>query len=364
MELVRLATFPFRPEASEWVKKKGPSLDDILSGTAYATARSLGKRRVAAALEKDRLWVNRYDTETEAINELLSYIVARMIASVLGDKYLIRRFVLAEAERINEKLQKEPMDYVLKVCEFLKIEVSEDLGADLESIKMHFLAFLTNTSQMRSPEWKLVNMPLKDGFVILDKRRVCRIVQEVLKRKFEEELPLAVTAGIKDAFSSEVVELQEVIEQHKKEFSPELNGVIKAECFPPCIKHLIAMAQKGENLSHMGRFTLASFLHTIGMTNEEIMKVFAVSPDFREDLARYQIEHITGGISGTEYTPPECTTMSSFGLCFEKDHLCGYEWMTHPLKYYRAKLRPPRRKGEAKKESEADKKKDGSEAAK
>ena len=362
--LVRLATFPFLPEAHEWAKKSGPSLDDILSGAVYATARSLGKRRVAAALEKDRLWVNRYDTEPEAVNELLSYIVARMIASVLGDKYLIRRFILAEAERVNEKLQKEPMDFVLRVCEFLKIEVSEDLGLDNETIKMHFLAFLINTSQMRSPEWKLVNMPLKDGYVLLDKRHVCRIVQEVLRRKFEEELPLAVTVGIKEAFESEVLELQEVIEQHKKDFSPEMTGVIKAECFPPCIKHLIGIAQKGENLSHMGRFTLASFLHTIGMTNEDIMKIFAVSPDFREDLARYQIEHITGGISGTEYTPPECTTMSSFGLCFEKDRLCEYEWMTHPLKYYRARLRPPRRKGEAKKEGATDKKTDDKEAPK
>jgi len=359
--LVRLATFPFLPDAQEWIKRSGPSLDDILLSSAYSTARAMGARRVSAVLGKDRLWKSSPDTDPEAVNELLSYIVARMIASVIGDKYLIRRFALSEAERINEKLQKEPMDFVLRICEILGIEVSQGLAADAESIQMHFLAFLKNTSQMRANEWKMVNMPVKDGFVQLDKRRVCRIVQEVLKRRFEGELPLSVTQGIKDVFASEIVELQEVIAEHKKEFSPELGGVIKAECFPPCIKHLIGMAQRGENLSHMGRFTLASFLHTVGMSNEEIMKVFAVSPDFREDLARYQIEHVTGGISGTEYTPPECTTMSSFGLCFEKDRLCEYEWMTHPLKYYRAKCRPRRRKDGAGKDGEKGKIKDAKE---
>jgi len=359
--LVKLATFPFLPEAQEWIKRSGPSLDEILTGTAYATARALGKRRVAAALEKERVWQNRYDTDPEAVNELLSYIIARMIASVIGEKYLIRRYALAEAERINSKLQEEPLAFVLQVCEVLKIEVSSGTGTDEECIRMHFLAFLTNTSQMRAIEWKLVNMPVKDGFVLLDKRRVCRIVQEVLRRRFEEELPLAVTAGIKEAFSSEVLELQEVITEHKKNFAPEAMGIIKADCFPPCIKHLIGMAQHGENLSHMGRFTLAAFLHTVGMSNEEIMKIFAASPDFREDLTRYQVEHVTGGISGTEYTPPECTTMSSFGLCFEKDRLCEYEWMTHPLKYYRAKCKPPRRKESGGKEGAKGKKKDGKE---
>ena len=363
-QLVRLAKFPFLPEAQEWIKKSGPILDDLLTGTVYATARSLGKRRVAAALTKERVWTHQFDSDPEAINELLSYIIARMIASVIGDKYLIRRYALAEAERVNEKLQFEPLDLLLRVCDVLSIELSQEMGDTEETVRMHFLAFLTNTSQMRAKEWKLVNMPVKDGFVVLDKRKVCRIVQEVLRRKFEAELPLSVTEGIKEAFTSEVVELQDVIAEHKKEFAPEIGGVIKAECFPPCVKRLIGMAQRGENLSHMGRFTVASFLHTIGMSNEEIMKIFAVSPDFREDLTRYQVEHVTGGISGTEYTPPECTTMVSFGLCFDKDSLCGYEWMTHPLKYYRTKIKPRRRKQGAVTEGEKAKEKEGSEGSK
>jgi DNA primase large subunit len=272
--------------------------------------------------------------------------VARILASVVGDRYLIRRFALAEAERVNQRLQEEELDFVMEVCGHLDIDVAST-GTRSENghtMKMHFLTFLKNTSQMRSIEWKLVNMDVKGGFVFLDQRRLCRIIQEVLRRRYEEELPLPVTGPIKEAFEAETLEILDVIKERKRFLEPDGMGEIRVDCFPPCIKHLIAMAQAGENLSHMGRFTLASFLHTLGMSNEEILKVFASSPDFREDLASYQIDHITGVISGTEYTPPECTTMVSFGLCYEKDRLCDKEWLTHPLKYYRSQVRYLRRK--------------------
>lgn len=357
--LTRLATYPFIPEAQDWVKTLGPRLDELLKDRAYATARSMGKRRLLVALEKERVWGSRFDTDPESINELLSYIISRILASVVGDKYLIRRFALAEAERVNHRLQDEDLGFVLRVCDVLNVDAVEAGPTENggEMARMHFLTFLRNTSQMRAQEWKLVNMNVKDGFVLLEKKKVCRIVQEVIRRRFEGELPLPINQGIKDALSAEALELIEVIEEKKKMFEPEGMGEVRAECFPPCIVNLVGMAQRGENIAHMGRFALATFLHTIGMGNEEILKVFAQSPDFREDLALYQIEHVTGVISGTEYTPPECTTMVSFSLCINKDRLCSQEWMTHPLKYYRTKLKSYRReKGKGKPPSEPTKK--------
>jgi DNA primase large subunit len=73
------------------------------------------------------------------------------------------------------------------------------------------------------------------------------------------------------------------------------------------------------------------------MNNEQILALFSTSPDFREDLASYQIDHITGRSSGLEYLPPECRTMKTNGVCFNPDSLCKREWMTHPLTYYRVK---------------------------
>jgi len=128
-------------------------------------------------------------------------------------------------------------------------------------------------------------------------------------------------------------------------FKAEDFGRIRVTKLPPCIRQLLAKVQAGENLPHSGRFALTAFLHALGMSPEEILHMFSTSPDFDESKTRYQIEHITGKISGTEYTPPECSTMKSYGICFGEDNLCKKEWMTHPLKYYRIKDRSPKRKG-------------------
>jgi DNA primase large subunit len=103
------------------------------------------------------------------------------------------------------------------------------------------------------------------------------------------------------------------------------------------MKELLDMMKKGQNVPHVGRFALTSFLHTIGMSNDEIIAVFSSSPDFKEQLARYQIDHITGKSSGVEYLPPECSTMKTQGVCFNPDSLCKRKWLHHPLTYYSAK---------------------------
>ena len=101
--------------------------------------------------------------------------------------------------------------------------------------------------------------------------------------------------------------------------------------------NLLASIQNHENVPHSGRFAIVTFLHHIGLSNEEIYKVFGDVPDFAADVTRYQIEHITGTTSATEYSTPECATMKSYGLCPGGDLLCHQPWMRHPLTYYRRK---------------------------
>ncbi len=114
-------------------------------------------------------------------------------------------------------------------------------------------------------------------------------------------------------------------------------GEVETELFPPCIKKLLAGQKEGENLSHEGRFSLTAFLKKVGLSEDEIIDIFREAPDFDVEMASYQIQHIIGEISGTEYTPPGCDTMKTNGICFNPDSLCEQEWMKHPLSYYSIK---------------------------
>ena len=74
----------------------------------------------------------------------------------------------------------------------------------------------------------------------------------------------------------------------------------------------------------------------MGMTYDQLISIFSQSPDFDEGKSRYQIQHITGDINGTEgYTPPGCGTMKTDGIFSNPDNLC--EKVKHPLSYYRIK---------------------------
>jgi DNA primase large subunit len=62
----------------------------------------------------------------------------------------------------------------------------------------------------------------------------------------------------------------------------------------------------------------------------------------------YQVEHISGG-GGTEYTPPSCMTMKTYGLCVNRDFYCKN--VSHPLSYYRSRKKASKKdaaKNEAK----------------
>ena len=99
---------------------------------------------------------------------------------------------------------------------------------------------------------------------------------------------------------------------------------------------VLANAQNGVNLPHSGRFALVSFLHTIGLNLEQILALFAQSPDFDESKSIYQIKHITGELNGSDgYTPPECGTMKTNGICYEPDNLCAKDTVNHPLTWFR-----------------------------
>src|SRR5207249_11011424 len=92
------------------------------------------------------------------------------------------------------------------------------------------------------------------------------------------------------------------------------------------------------------RLAIVAFLHDNDWWNDENFGDYGDVPDFAADVTKYQIEHITGTSSPTEYTPPECATMKSYGICPGPDRICLT--IKHPLSYYRVKGRERRARGE------------------
>jgi DNA primase large subunit len=100
--------------------------------------------------------------------------------------------------------------------------------------------------------------------------------------RIESELPLPVNDSIIPAFSNSIDLVREEVARRKAQFEKENYGKVSFLRLPPCMKKLLDMMKSGQNVPHVGRFALTSFLHTIGMSNDEIVAVFSSSPDFKE----------------------------------------------------------------------------------
>ena len=336
MDPRRLARFPYVTEASAYLKDKGITLGDLLHDEAYGRARARGLLRVLVALEKgDKAPLDDppLHRDEEVLPEILAYPVARMIVSSIADTYLIRRYALTEAVWAQARLDREDAPFVAALA--------ADLGLDLRpangGFRIHFADFLKHTSTMRETDWKLINQVLDKGYVRLSRDRALRVMRNAVQRRIESELPLPVNDEVIEALRPEAQQVKALLAARKERFKAEELGRVSITRFPPCMYNLVASLQGHENVPHTGRFAIVTFLHHVGLSNEEIFRAFGDVPDFAADVTRYQIEHITGTTSATEYSTPECSTMKSYGLCPGPDAVCLT--IRHPLQYYRKKRR-------------------------
>lgn len=349
MEVADFARYPFLKDAAEYVKDQGISAEDLLQSEAYRPARTRGKQRIIQALDQGEVKSGPAASDADLLDEILSYPVARIMVSCISDKFLTRRYALAEAMALEWRLESEEEDMIEEIAYQLGVDASwQD-----NDVRMYFSNYLRFSSRIRSKEWKLVNTEVKGGYVVIPKMKFARILRQALQDRIEEELPLPVPDWIVQLLDADLKEIKDIVAIRKEKYKADDFGKVSIENFPPCMQNLIGMTQAGENLPHTGRFSLTAFLHNIGLSQDEILLLFSLSPDFDMSKTKYQVDHITGETSGTEYTPPECSTMKSYGICFNPDSLCTNPRakISHPLSYYRIKNRP-RRPEPAKKSSE------------
>ena len=352
MELKTLARYPFLSKAREYIAREAPPLEDILTGPLYFDIREKGFNRVKGALENGLIPTPVLLDEDAMKDEVLSYPLARMIVSIIGDQFLVARYSLAEAKSAESKLERENAEFQIEMArdtgmsnvfhlhslpfDIETIIQGTELSRDTEVI-IHFSDYLTFASSFNSTDWKMVNRELVTGFITLTRKNLVRLVEEALRLRLISELPLPVNSLIIESLGELAKEIGEKTEEMKERFRDEDLGEFSAERFPPCVAHLISQIQANINLSHEGRFFLASFLFHVGLNMERVVAVFSQSPDFDPGLARYQLEHIRGDISGTKYTPPSCSTLKTNGICHKPDGLCKRSWLIHPLIYYKIK---------------------------
>lgn len=330
-----LGKYPFLKETIDYVKKLDLRIED-LSSSDLANVLKRAEERVENAI----LYVLTGARQRNDEIEILSFPVAIMTAVATQNSFIKKRYALAEAKQAYEEMRLEPREKIAAIAQNFdwNLVANDSAGTPLEFM-LSFVDYVKNANRLRDKKWKLVNRSLADGNVYLTRNEVARLLSEEIREYIEKRLE------VKDlpVFPPAIIDMAEKIKKLSIERigEAELEGFPKQmvqSAFPPCIDVLYRAFTSGRHLSHIGRFTLTSFLVNVGVPSEKVVELFRNVSDFNERMTRYQVEHIAGERgSRTRYKPPRCDTLKTHGVCTNPDELC--QRIYHPLKYYEKKLK-------------------------
>lgn len=338
-----LARYPFLPEARKYLSAYGFTLQSF-ADPAYSKIVERAFQRVRDALERGE-HVELPEVEDE-LAELASYPLAIALVAAVGDRFLMRRFALAEASLAQRLLAVEDREMLLRIArEYLGIDVREEervVGGTRYQYSLSLSDYLKGASVFNDPVWKLVNRVVIEGRVLVEERELVRLLRDRIEAHILETLEKAAGERIKLPPNLErlVGELKSLLPKRVIDVE-KIKATAEPEAWPPCMKAIYSKLLSGESVSHFANFALASFLLNAGVPPEEVVSIYSRRSDFDERVARYQVEHIAGKRgSRTRYTPPSCEKMRLNGLCVENGRLCG--GVKNPLTYYRRMLRRKR----------------------
>jgi hypothetical protein len=165
-----LARYPILPETRQFFETFAV---EELEGYAEAT-----KLRITEALQRGEKGIL---PREDAFEDLLTFGLARVLCIAIGEPWLLKRWALAEAARMERFLHvetKELKEMVLKTV--LNIEAVDDKRLSEEfSYKVHLAEYLKLIRELSGPEWRLVNRMVHRGYVHLTEAEVVRLFRQL-----------------------------------------------------------------------------------------------------------------------------------------------------------------------------------------
>ncbi len=320
------AKYPFLKNASKQIEELQFTIGSLASEKPVFD-------RAQERVKKAILDVNTGERVKDKATEISSFAASLILVIATKNSWIKKRYALAVAKTAHAQMLK-PKEKIESIAKDFDWDIAE--GKPYKDFRMGFSIYLKNSAHMHGSEWKLVNQIMDKGVVYLNRDKSMRLLQEEIKRRVEKRLDVSEIKNLPEEITAIAEGLIKLAQEIMGQEIEEMPKVVIQAAFPPCINALYADAAQSHHLSHIGRFTLTSFLVNIGMTPEGLNDMYKTFSDYNERLTRYQIEHIAGERgSGTKYTCPQCSVLQTHGVCKNRDGLCSSIY--HPLRYYQRK---------------------------
>ena len=172
--LKTLSRYPILPEAKQFLRafELGEEVD------SYAEA---AKTRVLEAVERGEKGVL---PREDPIGDLVTYALARVLCLAIGEPWLLRRWALAEAARMErylhteeESLRRMLLRRILSI-EDADVRMVGRIGDDSYRYRLSVPEYLKISRGLDSPEWMLVNRMVAGGHVYLTTPEAIRLFRQ------------------------------------------------------------------------------------------------------------------------------------------------------------------------------------------
>ena len=348
-----LARYPFLPQARAHIRKlfddNGIDIDAIIEQGWLEEARSLGRLRLVESIvhKSDADPMTSVDLANEAsrLFAIAAYQYAFLVVCASFDERLMTRWAEGESSLADKNIGRDSERFELVAQTYLSsIKTTYRDNQPIYSVPL--ADFLELCPRISGSYWRLVNRPVENGWVMLDpasgessRERAARLIKERIREDLIQrcrESMGKMSDLMSDRLEEEVTRITELFGSQVRSEMPV--SAATRDDWPPCFSSAVEELASGVNVNHVGRVFVAAMARSIGMPIDLACSLFEGAPDYDPQTTSYQVGHVYE----REYTPHACAALKAAARCPVSqgdDRLCDQEWLTHPLKYLRAKQR-------------------------
>jgi len=349
-----LARYPFMPQGREHMRQmleiNGITIEDLIEAPWLEDIRTQGRLRLLdSVMHKDGAdTATTVDLSTEIgrMTEVLSFLHAMLVVCASFNERLLARWVEGEASRADSLFGNDLNNFELIASSYISDIRSEQQGAEDTVYWVPMVDFIELCPKISGTYWHLPNRPVEAGWVRMDpavgensRERTARLLKERVRVNLTDaclERMGRMSEEFAALFADPVERITSLLSEQVEAEMP-MSAAVR-EDWPPCFESAVSELNQGVNVNHVGRVFLAAFSKSIGLSQEQTCSFFANAPDYSADTTGYQVNQIYE----RDYTPHGCAALKTSARCPVQsgdDRLCDQEWLTHPLKYIRAKQR-------------------------
>ena len=275
--------YPFEANMAELVKRYCRPDGDMLREAAWQINYSI--------TGKD--YFHRNDTDHEA----LVYMAAAMLLGKIKNPKLTEAYV-AHDMLIYAKEANASRDHALIAF----ADKRYGLGVDLSEspFDMSLQGYLRCIP--KGDRWSLSRHGLSSGIVKVSFIELNMLASNIIRKELVGNFHKASYNGYIDGSIMNVItdELDRHVPKH-----------VTSKAVPPCMLHCQQTMSSGGHLPYNGRFALAAFYGKRGMAQDDIVKLFEGTPDYKESVTRMHVNNILE----KDLMPYSCDKMEQYGLC-------------------------------------------------